>query len=140
MSLSIARRDLLAVAAGATLPAAGAAADSRPTLVEEWTFLKSLDPDPARLIAFIEANWFAMDRIAVAQGLFNSYALYRAEDEGDWNLAVVVGYPDSQGSAAILDRFNAIRAGHQTVLIDGKGLAQLGRITGSRKVSRMAGG
>ena len=119
---------------------AGAAPAARPTLVEEWTFLKSHDPDSARLIAFIEANWFAMDRIAVAQGLFNSYALYRAEDDGDWNLAVVVGYPDAAGSAAILDRFNAIRAAHRTVLIDGKGLKELGRITGTRKVMRIAGG
>ncbi len=119
---------------------AGAAPAARPTLVEEWTFLKSLDPDPAKLIAFIEANWFAMDRIAVAEGLFNSYALYRAEDEGDWNLAVVVGYPDAAGSAAILDRFNAIRAAHKPVLIDGKRLADLGRITGNRKVTRVAGG
>lgn len=119
---------------------AGAAPAARPTLVEEWTFLKSHDPDPARLIAFIEANWFAMDRITVAQGLFNSYALYRAEDDGDWNLAVVVGYPDAAGSAAILDRFNAIRAAHKTVLIDGKGLKELGRIIGSRKVTRVAGG
>jgi hypothetical protein len=81
-----------------------------------------------------------MDRIAVAEGLFNSYALYRAEGEGDWNLAVVVGYPDAAGSAAILDRFNAIRAAHQTVLIDGKRLTDLGRITGNRKVTRVAGG
>jgi hypothetical protein len=119
---------------------AGAAPAQRPTLVEEWTFLKALEPDPAKLIAFIKANWFAMDRIAVAEGLFNSYALYRAEEAGDWDLAVVVGYPDAAGSAAILDRFNEIRAAHQTVLIDGKGLAQLGRITGSRKVTRVAGG
>jgi hypothetical protein len=81
-----------------------------------------------------------MDRIAVAQGLFNNYALYRAEEDGDWNLAVVVGYLDAEGSAAILDRFNAIRAAHKTVLIDGKRLADLGRITGSRKVTRVAGG
>jgi hypothetical protein len=123
---------------------AGAAPAARPTVVEEWTFLKSHDPDPAKLIAFIEANWFVMDRIAVAQGLFNSYALYRAEsdlgDEGDWNLAVVVGYPDAAGSAAILDRFNAIRAAHKTVLIDGKGLAGLGRIAGNLKVRRIADG
>jgi hypothetical protein len=119
---------------------AGAAPAARPTVVEEWTFLTSHDPDPAKLIAFIEANWFAMDRIAVAQGLFNSYALYRAEGDGDWNLAVIVGYPDAAGSAAILDRFNAIRAAHMTVLIDGKGLAELGRITGNRRVRRVAGG
>jgi hypothetical protein len=119
---------------------AGAAPAARPTVVEEWTFLTSHDPDPAKLIAFIEANWFAMDRIAVAQGLFNSYALYRAEGDGDWNLAVIVGYPDATGSAAILDHFNAIRAAHKTVLIDGKGLAELGRITGNRRVRRVAGG
>lgn len=131
----IGRRTLLVTAA--LLPVAVRAAPT--TAVEEWTFLRSLDPEPAALVAFIEANWFAMDRIAVARGLFSHYALYHATeraDPGDWNIVVVVGYPDARGYDGVREPFEAIRRAHVPVLIDGKDLNALGRIIGTRTVRR----
>lgn len=129
----IARRDTLAL--GLLLPAgsASAAATGR-TRLYELTYLQSLDPNPAALIRFIEQNWFAMDAEAVRQGLMTSYSLLRGEDP-QWNLVCAVGYPDPAGYAGIDAQFEAIRKAHRTVLVDGKGLKELGRITGNRKRS-----
>lgn len=127
------RRQLLALPA--LLPmAVGAATPSRPAVVEEWTFLQSLDADPADLIAFIKANWFVMDARAVTAGLFSHYRLWRAEDGGDWNLVVAVGYPDPAGYDGVRTAFEAIRAAHVPVAINGKLLKDLGRIVASRRV------
>jgi hypothetical protein len=133
----IARRDTLAL--GLLLPAgsASAAATGR-TRLYELTYLQSLDPDPAALIRFIEQNWFAMDAEAVRQGLMTSYSLLRGEDP-QWNLVCAVGYPDPAGYAGIDAQFEAIRKAHRTVLVDGKGLKELGRITGNRKLLPVAG-
>lgn len=132
------RRQLLA------LPAAGVAAAAwrdapRPAVVEEWTFLQSFDPDPTDLIAFIEANWFAMDARAVAAGLFSHYRLWRVDGlAGDpafgWNLIVAVGYPDPAGYDGVRAAFEAIRTAHVPVPIRGKLLQDLGRIVGSRRL------
>ncbi|MEY2883778.1 MAG: hypothetical protein RL490_1502, partial [Pseudomonadota bacterium] len=131
------RRTLLAAGLAALLPMPALAA-AKATVVEEWTFLRSLDPDPADLIAFIRANWFVMDRVAVAQGLFTHYALYRSDDGGDWNVAVVVGYAQAQGYAGVRAAFEAIRAAHVPVPIKGKDLKALGRIIGTRSVTPLA--
>lgn len=129
------RRELFAVAGLATPLPSVAAAAVRPAAIEEWTFLKSLAPDPAALIAFIEANWFAMDRIAVERGLFSHYALFRSDEAGDWNVVVTVGYPDPRGYDGVRTAFEAIRAEHRTLAIGGKGLSDLGRIVMARRVS-----
>jgi hypothetical protein len=132
----IARRALLA--SGLALPLATPAIAATPLAVLwEWTFLAALDPDPADLIAFIKANWFAMDRIAVDRGLFSDFALYRATDAGDWQVAVVVGYPDPRGYDGVREAFEAIRAAHVPILVKDKDLRALGRIIGTRRVVRV---
>ncbi|MFM7402845.1 MAG: hypothetical protein ACKO1N_01870 [Erythrobacter sp.] len=61
----------------------------RATLVVEWTRLKAKPGERANLAAFITANWFAMDRQAVAQGLFTSYRLIENPDaDATWDLLV----------------------------------------------------
>ncbi len=133
----IPRRDALAL--GLLLSASAAsAAPAAGTRLWELTYLKSLDPDPGALVRFIERNWFAMDAEAVRQGLMTGYTLLQGEDP-DWNLICAVGYPDPAGYAGIADRFEAIRKVHRTVLVDGKSLKELGRITGSRKLLPVAG-
>jgi hypothetical protein len=54
-------------------------------------------------------------------------------DEGAWNVLVEVTYRDERGYAGIAAEFEAIRAAHTTVPIDGKDLRALGRIVESRK-------
>jgi hypothetical protein len=98
------------------------------------TFLKSLPGERDRLRQFIVRNWFAMDAVARERGLMSAYTvLDTATDEGDWNLVVVVTYPDTRGYEGIAAEFETIRRAHQTVLIDGKGLRELGAVVGSKR-------
>lgn len=128
---------LLALALTAITPAAQAAPPEAPvakapTRHVTQTYLRAARGKRAALIAYIERNWFAMDRIGIQQGLFTSYALLeRADDsEADWDVIVAVGYPTPQGHDApgVAEAFKKIRAAHREVKIDGQGLAQLGTI------------
>lgn len=133
----IGRRGALGL--GLLLSAAGAAgAPAGRTRLWELTYLKSLDPDPADLIRFIEQNWFAMDAEAVRQGLMTGYTLLQGEDP-DWNLICAVGYPDPAGYAGIAQAFERIRRAHSIIPVNGKGLKELGRITGNGKLVPVAG-
>lgn len=114
-------------------PSRDAGASARQAV--ELTFLKSNPGDRHRLKRFIEANWLEMDRIAKAQGLMSDYRLLDSgSDEGPWNLLMVVTYPDERGYAGIAEAFEKIRRAHTVVLIDGKGLRDLGAIVESRKL------
>jgi ABC-type transport system substrate-binding protein len=101
----------------------------------ELTFLKSADGERERLKRYIVDNWFAMDRIAKAQGLMDAFTVWDSgSDEGPWNLLVSVTYRDARGYAGIAEAFEAIRRTHTEVRIDGKSLRDLGRIVDSRLV------
>ncbi len=133
------RRGLLtALALGLAAPAVALPAGAA---VEEWTFLKASAPDPAALLRFLEANWLAMDRLAVAQGLFAHARLHRAEagDGAAWDVVMVVGYRTPAGYDGVRTAFEAIRAAHRPVQPDGLPLAALGRIVESRRVHLVAG-
>jgi len=122
---------------GLALPLAmPAQAAARPAVVWELTFLKALDSDPADLIVFIKANRFVMDRIAAERELFSDFALYRATDEGDLQVAVVVGYPDPRSHDGVRTEFEAIRAAQVAVPINGRTLGDLGRVIGTRRVEQ----
>jgi hypothetical protein len=122
------------------LPAAALAAPPPGVAIEEWTFLKANGADPAALLRFLQANWLAMDSIAVARGLFAHARLHRADpvDDAGWDVVMVVGYRTPAGYADVRSAFEAIRAQHRIVQPDGQPLAALGRITGSRRVSLVA--
>ena len=114
-----------------------AAQNQQQTAAIVVTRLKAEPGEQDNLAAFIIANWFAMDEIAVEKGLFTSYRLFENPVRGgDWDLAVEVGYPTSLGYDDPQTRsgFEAIRAAHQTVLIDGKGLRELGSVVGSERM------
>lgn len=126
----------LAACASATPASAGPRqSDSLQTKAVEMTFLQSLNPDPTLAACFIRANWFAMDAVAQARGLMTSYTLHidPAPHEA-WNMVVQVGYPDERGFDSIQAHWAEIRAAHKTVLIDGKGLPDLARILGTRRL------
>lgn len=123
---------LLLLTGTATLPAAlanpPATTQNRNPVITQ-TYLKAQPGERDRLARFLVANWFAMDAKAVDAGLFASYRLLEnAADAGDWDLIVEVSYHDACGYACVAERFEAIRAAHTTVPIDGKTLAQLGRV------------
>lgn len=128
------RHAALLLAASIGLPAL--AAEPAPTRrAVEMTFLKAAPGAREALKQSIVANWFAMDRIAQAQGLMDSFTLLdTGTDDGAWNVVVSVTYRDERGYEGIREAFERIRAAHQTVLIDGKPLRELGSIVESRKL------
>jgi len=133
---------MLALAAAGAVPVSVAArapatTSRQATAVVEHTYLKALPGERDNLVRFIEQNWFAMYAVGVKQGLFTHYAVYQAADDaGDWDVLVVVGYPTAQGYDApgTAAAFEAIRKATPIRLIDGKGLAQLGKIIASRRL------
>lgn len=139
------RRDALTGMAGLAMlggvAAPAHAASPRPTVVVEQTLLKALPGKADALGQFLAANWLAMDQKALDQGLFTGFWLARSAPGFDaWDYAMQVGYPTAQGydDAETAKGFEAIRKGHKTVLIDGEGLAELGRIVGSQRLDVVA--
>lgn len=113
-------------------------APDRPAV--ELTFLKSVPGQRIQLRTFIERNWFAMDRIAQAQGLIADYTLYETgTDAGRWNVLVAVTYMDRRGYEGVAERFEEIRRAHQTQLVEGKRLGELGRIVETQRVFAAVG-
>jgi hypothetical protein len=101
----------------------------------ELTFLKATDGDTASLCRFITKNWFVMDKIAVERGLMTEYRLLRSTGaDPDWDVLVIVGYPNVDGYSGITLEFEAIRAAHTIVPVNGKTLRQLGVIVSSRRL------
>jgi hypothetical protein len=105
-----------------------------PRRAVELTFLKSLPGEREHLKQYIVLNWFAMDRIARAQGLLEGFTVVdTGTDDGPWNVLVAVTYRDARGYEGIVEPFERIRRAHQTVPVAGKGLRELGAIVESRK-------
>ncbi len=133
------KRDLglgiLAALASATSSPVQAKAPSPSATSFELTFLKAIDGDTVSLCRFITQNWFEMDKIAVERGLMTEYRLLRSTGaDPDWDVLVIVGYPNVDGYSGITLEFEAIRAAHTTVPVNGKTLRQLGVIVSSRRL------
>ena len=112
------------------------------TVVVERTRLKANEGERDALAQFVVANWFEMDEVALRQGLFTSYRLLENPDpNGEWDWVVEVGYPNPGGysNPEVQAKFQAIREAHETVLIDGKSLRELGRVVGSERLTVRAG-
>jgi predicted SnoaL-like aldol condensation-catalyzing enzyme len=93
------------------------------------TFLKSAPNQREQLKQFITLNWFAMDKIAVANGLMDSYSVTdTGSDDGSWNVLVTTVYKNEAGYDGIKDAFDKISQQHTTVLVEGKSLRELGSI------------
>jgi hypothetical protein len=133
------KRDLgvgiMAALALATSSPVQAKAPSPSAASFELTFLKATDGDTASLCRFITQNWFEMDKIAVERGLMTEYQLLRSTGaDPDWDVLIIVGYPNVDGYSGITLEFEAIRAAHTTVPVNGKTLRQLGAIVASRRL------
>jgi len=97
------------------------------------TFLKAVDNRRAELGRFISLNWLPMDRAGIEAGIFTYAVLHEAVDDPDCDFVMEVGYVDPGGySGSVVETFTAIKNAHQTVLVDGMGLRELGTILGER--------
>jgi hypothetical protein len=125
------RQVLLGLGAGVAVAASLRASVPIPPVrrAVELTYLKSNAGMRDQLRRFIVLNWFAMDKIAKERGLMQHFrVLDTGSDDGEWNVLVVVTYLNDRGYDGIKPEFEAIRTAHQTVLIDGKSLSDLGRV------------
>ncbi len=105
---------------------------------EELTYLKAELGQQKALAEFIRRNWFAMDAIAKQRGLIADFELLArspSDTKADWDFMVRVRYPHPGGYAAIAGEFEAIRGKHQSVLIEGKGMRELGRVVRSEALT-----
>ena len=104
-----------------------------------YTYLKAVEGQQEELAQFLKKNWLAMDSIAVEQKLFASYELIQnvGDQPTDWDYLVAVEYFTANTYDEVSDRFEAIRKKHVTVLINGKGLRDLGRIVKSELVRKL---
>jgi hypothetical protein len=106
-----------------------------------WTFtyLKAVNGQKDNLKHFLKKNWFAMDSIAVRQGLFNDYELIEninKEDSLTWDFIVAVEYFTVGTYADIAEKWQAISKAHQTVYVNGLGFRDLGKIVKSETVQK----
>jgi hypothetical protein len=106
------------------------------TLARTFTYLKAEPGHEDRLYKFIKKNWLAMDSVAQTQGLLKSYRLLKNDNKEntEWDVVVVVVYADERGYEGIKDAFEKIRQAQPRVLIDGKGMPELGRVVKSENV------
>lgn len=121
---------------GRVAPAHAAETASTPVRAVTVTYLKSQPGKLPELERFVRANWFAMDEIAVQQGLFVSYEwLDSGDDSSPWNALVIVTYNDEKGFDGIAQRWAPIKAKHEEVRPDGLGMKDLGRVLETKILS-----
>ena len=102
-----------------------------------YTYLKAKENEKHNLKAFLIKNWFAMDSIAVSQGLFNDYKLIENTNKNassEWDFIVAVEYFTANTYSDIEEEWQVIKNNHQTILIDGKSMKELGSIVKSETV------
>jgi hypothetical protein len=110
-------------------------AEQLPLRAVELTFLKATPGNRENLKQFIALNWFAMDKIAVAQGLMKEFKVMdTGSDDGAWNVLVSVTYGNPRGYDGVAVEFEKIRAKHKVVLVNGKRMPELGAVVDSRKL------
>ncbi len=127
---------VLLLAITPSMPLAAQPAERRAV---ELTFLKSQPGQREQLKTFVTKNWFAMDQVAKDQGLLVAFTLLDSgTDDGEWNVVVSVTYKNEQGYDGIAEAFERIRRAHSTVLVEGKGLRELGRIVESKRLFERA--
>jgi len=105
-----------------------------------WTFtyLKAVENQKENLKVYIEKNWFVMDSIALKQGLIGQYELYenKNSENNDWDFIVAVEYLTPKAFEDIAKAFEAIRAKHQVIQVNGMGMKELGRVLKSETLSK----
>jgi hypothetical protein len=104
-----------------------------------YTYLKATSGQKDNLKEFLKKNWFAMDSIAVRQGLFNDYELIEninKEDSLTWDFIVAVEYFTAGTYADVAEKWQVISKAHQTVNVNGLSFKDLGKIVKSETVQK----
>lgn len=112
---------------------------SEKTLQKTWTYtyLKANANEKQNLKTFLIKNWFAMDSVAVTEGLFNDYKLIEnsnPEVTSEWDYIVAVEYFTAGTYSDIESEWQLIRKDHKTILIEGKSMKDLGTFVKSETV------
>lgn len=118
-----------------SINALGQQTDSQNTWT--YTYLKAKEGQKEHLKQFLEKNWFAMDSIAVQQGLFNDYQLIynnNTATEAQWDYIVAVEYFTTGTYSDIETEWLKIKEKHETILINGKNFPELGGVVGSQQL------
>ena len=104
-----------------------------------YTYLKATSGQKDNLKEFLKKNWFAMDSIAVRQGLFNDYELIEninKEDSLTWDFIVAVEYFTAGTYADVAEKWQVISKAHQTVKVNGLSFKDLGKIVKSETIKK----
>jgi len=102
-----------------------------------YTYIKAKEGQRENLKEFLEKNWFALDSIAVQQGLFNDYRLIRNNDtalDTKWDYIVAVEYFTRGTYADIEAGWLKIKQNHKTTPVAGKTFLDLGSIVDSQEL------
>ncbi|MGB4773190.1 MAG: hypothetical protein WBP58_17130 [Chitinophagaceae bacterium] len=111
---------------------------SNPNHIWTFTYLKANENQKANLRTFLEKNWFVMDSIAVRQKILGRYELYENKETNnpEWDYIVAVEYLSTGGYDDIAPKFEAIRAKHVTVKINGMDFRDLGKVIKSETLTK----
>lgn len=104
-----------------------------------YTYLKATSGQKDNLKEFLKKNWFAIDSIAVRQGLFNDYELIEninKEDSLTWDFIVAVEYFTAGTYADVAEKWQVISKAHQTVKVNGLIFKDLGKIVKSETIKK----
>jgi hypothetical protein len=103
-----------------------------------FTYLKANESQRDNFKTFIKKNWFAMDSIAVRQGLFKDYQLLENLETAntEWDFIVAVEYYTASTYDDIAQQFEIIRKNHVTVKVNDMTFPQLGKIVKSETLRK----
>jgi hypothetical protein len=112
--------------------------ESNPNRIWTFTYLKAKENQKENLKAFLKKNWFVMDSIAVKQKILGQYEMYENKETNnpEWDYIVAVEYLSPGGYDDIATKFEAIRANHVTVKINGMQFKELGKVIKSNTVHK----
>ena len=103
-----------------------------------YTYLKAKEGQQENLKQYLFRNWFVMDSIAVARGLFNDFQLLENSNTSvdvEWDFIVAVEYYTKGTYADIQDEWTEIRANHRNVNVEGYSFPELATIVKSETLT-----
>ena len=104
-----------------------------------YTYIKAKEGRKSDLKEILIKNWFAMDSMAVVQGLIHDYELIEntsSNESSDWDYIVAVEYYTKNTYADISAQFETIRNEHETIKVNGLLFPDAGKVIKSEVVKK----